>query len=81
MLASLCLFSGVILNAFATHYARNYAGIIGSSLAMMDRSPFKKRKVALGWAHCTEIIYKDECMIEWKVVAKANYTEGMHHYW
>ena len=33
MLESCGYYTGITLNAFATYYAHNYAGIIGSSLA------------------------------------------------
>ena len=32
MLAICAYYAGIMLNAFATYYAHNYAGIIGSSL-------------------------------------------------
>ena len=32
MLAIFAYYAGIMLNAFTTHYAQNYAGIIGSSL-------------------------------------------------
>ena len=34
MLAIRAYYAGIMLNAFATYYAHNYAGIINSSLVM-----------------------------------------------
>ena len=35
MLASCAYYAGIILNAFATYYAHNDAGTVGSSLQMI----------------------------------------------
>ena len=36
MLAILACYAGIMLNAFATYYAPNYDGIIGSSLFLIQ---------------------------------------------
>ena len=36
MLTFFAYYAGIMLNAFATYYAQNYTGIIGSSLFMVS---------------------------------------------
>ena len=47
MLAICAYYAGIMLNAFATYYAHNYAGIIGSSLPMMPVHGMPKQQKKL----------------------------------
>ena len=66
MLAICAYYAGIMLNAFATYYAHNYASIIGSSL------------VGTGWAKQLEITTTKRCKC---LVAATWQTENIPIIW